>query len=195
MDGDAWFEHGGELGQAERSFAAALRAHAASWPADPARSRLEPPGDGRPLIAWLDVDAPGERLVLLTVGVHLEQGYLRGDRLHNQLFRLPDRPTSLALEASGTADELAGRAAEWFEAILRRPVVRYEWLHAGKVYAFCYLFPDSGETLAQMYNQELSPPGQQGRLIAAGHFHGRGWIDTRGLGHPGRIVRARGERP
>lgn len=195
VDDEAWFEDDGDLGEADRAFAAALRIRATSWPADPTSTRIDSPQLGHALIAWLDVDDPGSNLSLMTVGVHLKGSRLRGDKLHNQLFTLPEEPTSLALEASGNPQKLANRAADWFESILRRPVVRYEWLQAGTVYACRYLFSDTGEGLVQMYNHELAPPGQRDQLIAAGHTKGRGWIDTRGLGQPDRISYVRGDRP
>ena len=66
-------------------------------------------------------------------------------------------------------------------------------LHAGRVYASRHLFADTGEGLSQMYNRPLAPPGQHEQLIAAGHFQGLGWIDTRGLGEPDRIIPLRGD--
>ncbi|WP_440069548.1 hypothetical protein [Streptosporangium sp. OZ121] len=187
-----WFECDEELDEAQHAFVIALRARALTWAADPVDSRLVPPERDYPFVACLNIDAPQENFALLTVGVHLDGHHLRGDRLHNQDFTLPEVPTSLAMEASGSPEELAEQAAGWFEAIIRRPVVRYEWLHAGQVYASRYLFPDTREGLSQMYNRELAPPGQQDRLLAAGHFTGRGWIDTRGLGEPDRVTHVRG---
>jgi hypothetical protein len=96
------------------------------------------------------------------------------------------------MEASGSPQELAERAANWFEMILERPVVRQEWLHSGRIYAVRYLFRDTGEGLSQMYNLELAPSGFRDRLMAAGFTVGRGWIDTRGLGEPDRVIPIRG---
>lgn len=175
-----WFEDDEELGEVERTFAAALQARAATWPRDPAHSRIDPPEHGYPLIAWLDLDAPGTNLSLLTVGVHLEGSRIRGDKLHNQLFTLPDEPTSLAMTATGTPQELADRAADWFEAILRRPVVRHEWLHAGQVYAGKYLFADTEQDLCWSFNDTLAP--RKGPL--------RRPVDQ--LGPPDRILAIRG---
>jgi hypothetical protein len=187
-----WFECDEELDEVQCAFVVALRARALAWVADPVDSRLVPPERGYPLIACLDIDAPQENFVLLTVGVHLEDHRLRGDRIHNQDFTLPEVPTSLAMEASGSPEDLAERAADWFEAIIGHPVVRYEWLHAGQIYASREFFPDTGEGLSQMYNRALAPPGQRDRLMASGHVSGRGWIDTRGLGEPDRVVHVRG---
>lgn len=175
-----WFEDDGELGDDERTFAAALRARAATWPGDPACSQIDSPGHGYPLIAWLDVDAPGEHLSLLTVGVHREGSHIRGDELHNQLFTLPDQPTGLAMTATGSPRVLADRAADWFEAILRRPVARHEWLHAGRAYASRYLFADTGQGLCWSFNDGLAPHKGSARRP----------VDR--LGPPDRIVPIRG---
>lgn len=83
VDDDAWFEDDGDLGEADRAFAAPLRLRATNWPTDPASTRINSPRLGHPLIAWLDVDTPGRNLSLMTVGVHLQGSELRGDKLHN----------------------------------------------------------------------------------------------------------------
>jgi hypothetical protein len=127
--------------------------------------------------------------------VHLNGRTLRGDKLHTQLFTLPDKPTSLVLTATGDPDELAAHAANWFEAILRRQFVRYEWVHDGQVYAHSYLFADTGDMLVAMHNRELCPPGQLDRMAATGHIRGRGWVDTGGLGQPDAITHIRGDVP
>ncbi|MEU7820700.1 hypothetical protein [Catellatospora sp. NPDC049133] len=72
--------------------------------------------------------------------------------------------------------------------------MRYEWLHDGVVYADRYLFADSGEGLTQCYARSLAPQGLTERLVAAGHVHGQGWIQTSGLGVPHRFVHVRGDR-
>ncbi|WP_406635942.1 hypothetical protein [Amycolatopsis sp. WGS_07] len=162
MAADEWFECNGDLGEGERRFVEALRVRAAGWPARPIDSQVDPPGVDLPLVAWLDLSDPAARLVLLTVGVHLDGRTLRGDELHNQLLTLPDTPTSLAVTATGEPGELAARAADWFEAILRRPVVRCEWTHRRQVYAHTYLFADTGEALVAMHNRKLGPPDRSG---------------------------------
>ncbi|MEV4189396.1 hypothetical protein AB0J28_48980 [Streptosporangium canum] len=187
-----WFECDEELDEVQHAFVVALRARAVTWVADPVDSRLVPPEWTYPFIACLTIDAPQENSALLTVGVHLEGQRLRGDRLHHQDFTLPDTPTGLATEASGSPEELAERAADWFEAIIDYSIVRHEWLHAGQVYASRYLFSRTGEGLTHRYNRDLAPPGQQDRLVEAGYVDGRGWLDTRGLGEPDRIIHIRG---
>ncbi|MGW7538408.1 hypothetical protein [Amycolatopsis sp. NPDC054798] len=188
---DEWFEYCGDLSETERRFVEALRVRAAGWRECPLNSRVDPPDAELPLVASLDLTDPASRLVLLTVGVHLDGRTLRGDEVHNQLFTLPDEPTSLAFTATGDPDELAVRAANWFENLLRRPVVRYEWRHRRKVYAHADLFADTSDLLGSMYNRKLCPRGQLERLAATGHLRGRGWVDPRGLGKPDAVVRIR----
>ncbi|MFD2468932.1 hypothetical protein [Amycolatopsis silviterrae] len=163
MAADEWFEYHGDLGEDERRFVEALRVRAAGWPAKPIDSQVDPPSPDLPLVAWLDLSDPAERLVLLTVGVHLDGRTLRGDELHNQLLTLPDVPTSLAFAATGGPSELAASAADWFEAILRRPVVRCEWTHRRQVYACTYLFADTGDRLVIMHNRKLAPSRRRKR--------------------------------
>lgn len=45
-------------------------------------------------------------------------------------------------------------------------------------------FTDYDRTISQLYRKDLVPPGQAEELIAAGHVHGRGWIQTVGLPRP-----------
>jgi hypothetical protein len=189
MDDPEWFDFDGPLTDDERAFLHALRQNSEgqfhAW-----CRRGDPLHYGGALIVGVDVDAP--HVALLTPGVHLEGDRARGDSLHNQTFALPDRPTALAIDVTGSPASVAASVADWLAAIVRRPIVRYEWLHTGGVYAHRYLFADTGEGLVQMYNRQLAPAGQYEELIAARHFHGNGWIDTRGLGEPDRITPVRG---
>jgi hypothetical protein len=169
-----WFGFEGHLGDEERAFLAVLRERTEEW-AKPWCRREDLREDGA-LIVGLDVDAP--EVALLTVGMHLAGNRIRGDRLDHQLFTLPDPPTSLAIEATGSAADLAVHAAGWLGSILRRPIVRYEWQHSGRVYASRYLFADTGEGLVETYDRRLAPPGQREQLIAAGHSRGEGWLST-----------------
>lgn len=189
MGDPEWFDFDGPVTDGERAFLAALRQRVEGR-LRPWCRREDPLHDGGALIVGIHVDdAP--RVALLTAGVHLDDDRIRGDDLDDQHYGLPDRLTSLAIDVTGSPAGLAASVADWFDAILRRPIVRYEWLHTGRVYANRYLFADTGEGLAQMYNRLLAPPGQHEQLIAAGHFHGMGWIDTRGLGEPDRVIPVR----
>ncbi len=191
-----WFEiddPDGEFGfsAAEIAFAAALRERAGSWTVPPAHSWVGRSEDDSSLLALVALSDQGYRISLVDIGVHVIGSTVRGDRLHNQLYFLPDQPTDLAMEATGSPQELAEHTATWFEAVLRKPIVRHEWEHNGQVYAYRYLFADTGEGLCQSYNQTLAPQGQAENLIAAGHVLGRNWIQTSGLGRPNRVVNIR----
>jgi hypothetical protein len=174
VEDEGWFGDDGsidpELSAVELAFVLGLRARAVAWPAEHCYSMLAPPRHGYPLVASLDIDEPDRNHVLLTVGVHFYGDTIRGDRLHNQLFTLPDEPTPLALHACGSAEELAERTADWFEAIMQLPIVRHEWRRSGEVYAHRYLFADSGQGLSEgrIRTRELGPPDQvihiQGRV-------------------------------
>lgn len=189
MDDAEWYEFDGQLTAEEREFLARLRRRTEGR-LRPWCMREGPPSDTGALIVGLHVDAP--EVALITLGAHLEGDRIHGDGLDHQSYTLPGRPTSLALEATGPPADLAARIADWFDTVLLRPIVRYEWLHAGQVFASRYLFADTLEGLSQMYNEKLAPPGQREELIARGHSTGKGWIDTRGLGEPDRIIRIRG---
>ncbi|MFK0238967.1 hypothetical protein [Streptomyces vinaceus] len=192
-----WFEMDpfyteGDFDKAELAFAAALREQAASWDVPHAYSWVGRPEDDSSLLAVIGLSDEGRRMSLIDIGVHLVGSSVRGDSLHNQLYFLPDQPTSLSMNATGSPQELAQRTAAWFENLLRKPVVRHEWEHRGQVYASRYLFADTGEGLVQSYNRSLAPSGQAQALILAGHVRGQGWIQTSGLGRPHRIVSIRG---
>ncbi|MFD3926796.1 hypothetical protein [Streptomyces sp. NPDC058614] len=193
MLGNPWFEiddpeNEFEFNEAELAFAAQLREVAGFWAVAYAHSWVGRPEDDSSLLAFVSLSDESSRLSLVDIGVHVVGSTMRGDQLHNQLYFLPDRPTSLATEASGSPQQLADHAAQWFEAILRKPIVRYEWEHNGRVYAGRYLFADSGQGLSQSYNRLLAPDGQAESLSADGHVTGKGWVRTSGLGRPDRIV-------
>jgi len=135
----------------------------------------------RPLIALLDF------------GVHFSGRRVRGGRLHNQLYHLSGKTPSLSFDARGGVDSLAGKTAAWFETVLRRPVVLHVWTHEGRAYAGRYEFADSHETLGQAYIRSAAPHGQYERVIAAGHVHGRGWLQTAGLPAPDLYSPVRGD--
>lgn len=189
MDDAEWYDFNGQLTADEREFLAALRRRT-DGRLRPWCRREGPPADEGALIVGLDVDAP--EVALITLGVHLDGDRIRGDGLDHQSYTLPGRPTSLALDVTGAPADLAARTADWFDAVLLRPIVRCEWLYSGQVFASRYLFTDTLEGLSQMYNHLLAPPGQREELIAGGYSFGKGWIDTRGLGEPDRVIRIRG---
>ncbi|HEX7160052.1 MAG TPA: hypothetical protein VF223_02320 [Trebonia sp.] len=197
----AWFEvdpsDEAEMSSAEAAFAAALRGHSSAWaPADVDGyvSGFGADGVTEPLVACADLtDHADPPHFLFRAGVHLLGDWVRGDRLHSQLFSLPGCPSSWALDAHGTPERLAESSARWFRMVLGKPVVLYVWLHDDYAYAARYAFADTGETLTQCYNQSLAPAGQAEELIAAGHVHGRGWIQTTGLPAPSCYFHIRGD--
>jgi hypothetical protein len=183
-----------EFTEAERAFAGALRERAEAWSVRHAHNWVgRPEDDDSALLVSVSLSDRERRLSLGNFGVHFTGRRVRGDRLHSQLFYLPEQPTGLALEVSGSPDELADRCAEWFEGVLRKPVVLLEWLHEGAVYAARYVFADTAEGLCQSYDKALAPQGQPEALIASGHVRGRGWIQTAGLGAPDRFLHVRGD--
>lgn len=198
---ETWFvvdpSDAAELSAAELAFAAELRAHSAGWtPTDVSGFIAGREADGvtGPLIACADLTDPGNQdRLLASVGVHLLGDRVRGDRLHSQVQALPARPSAWALDVTGDRDELVAAAAEWFRVVLAKPVVLYVWLRGDRAYAGRYAFADTDETLVQLYTRELAPPGQAEELIAAGHVHGRGWIQTTGLPTPSCYVHVRGD--
>lgn len=176
-----WFatDDDDETDEAQQTVLDVLRARADSdhWPTiDPADTNVAlpdyvsygyplEPGEGSfgRMLAWLDVPDPAQHLSLLTVGAYFTETDMRGDCLHNQLLTLPTEPTSLAVAQAGSPQETAHRAADWFRSILQRPIVRYEWLRAGTVYAHRWLFADSGYSLVEgrVHTGELGPPDRQ----------------------------------
>jgi hypothetical protein len=183
MAENRWFplDDDDEPDEVQASFIDALRERAALWSLTPGDAEVLLPDyvaygyDLQPgetpfgkLLVYADLPGP-ERLSLLTVGAYLDGFTVRGDVLHNQLFTFPGTPTSLAFTASGNPAELAVVTADWFETIWRRPVVRYEWLRRGQVYADRYLFADTGQSLCE------------------------GRVRTANLTTPDRIVHVRGE--
>lgn len=185
--GDEWFEYDGDLGETERRFVEALRIRAAHWRASPLDSRVDPPDADLPLIASLDLSDPVAHCVLMTLGVHLDGRTLRGDEVHNQLFTLPDEPTKLAFAATGEPEELATRAANWFDATLRRPVVRCEWTLTRQI----HLFADTGEIVGDGDGRRFCSPGQLDRMAATGRLDGGRWVDAGGFRQPDLVVRVR----
>jgi hypothetical protein len=111
----------------ELAFVEELRRLTRAWPTQPHDLRMDPPEYEQSMIAWLDICDADENVALLTVGIHVSHGTLRGDQLHNQLLLLPDRPSGLGVSCSGAPERLAVVTDEWLRAILSRPFVRYEW--------------------------------------------------------------------
>lgn len=188
VDDRAWFEvEGGALTTDQLAFLSALRQRL--------DDRLRPycvEESEECLSLVLDVHAPD--IALISVGLELRGRTLRGDRIsvHDRSF--PPSPTSDGFVVAGEPSELAARGADLLQGFALRPVVRHEWLHEGRVFASCYILEDSGERLAQMFRSDWAPPGEEERLIAEGFVFGKGWLQTRGLGEPDRVILVRGAR-
>jgi hypothetical protein len=99
----------------------------------------------------------------------------------------------MTLDVAGGVDLLVERTADWFDGVLRRPIVLYVWLNDGYAYAARFAFADSSETLSQAYARQLAPEGQYEQVIAAGHVHGKGWLQTAGLSTPDLYLHVRGD--
>ncbi|GAA3809729.1 hypothetical protein ACFS5L_44420 [Streptomyces phyllanthi] len=200
METIPWFEYDDEddLGTAQREFADVLADRARSWPVDPLSTVLLPLPHTpyRQLLTYLDIDDPERNQVVLTIGAHFDGTVVHADKLHNQNFTLPETgtETEFAFSATGSPTDLARRTADWFEAILDRPLVRCEWLYAGKRYAVRYEYANTGRGLCEGFEDTLAPSELRKRLTAEGVVRGRGRINRAGLGEPHRIVRVRGNR-
>jgi hypothetical protein len=186
----------GEITEAEQGFLARLRERTAPLAATESVDEIEGGAarfDGV-LAVCLSLGDPDEPRHLIDFGVHFSGNRVRGDRMHNQFPALTEPPTNLALDATDTIEELAEVSADWFGAILRKPVMLYVWLNADwYVYAARFAFADTDQTLIQCYNNQLAPRGQAKELIAAGHVHGREWIQTTGLPAPHYYLHIRGD--
>jgi hypothetical protein len=196
-----WFEvdprDAAEMSSAELAFAAALRAHSSAWTTtnvDGYVAGYAADGLEEPLVAYaVPTDPANPNRHLISVGVHLLGDRVRGDRLHSQALSLPERPSSWAFDSTGTHDQLAEASVHWFRRVLDKPIVLYVWLHDGYAYAARYAFADTGETLIQYYERKFAPAGQAEELIAAGHVHGKDWIQTVGLPTPSCYLHIRGD--
>lgn len=193
-----WFEYDeDDLNVAQRAFTDVLAERARLWLVDPDDTAVVPPAraSDRELIVWLDVVDPQRNQGILTVGAHFNGTVVHADKLHNQLFSLPEEATEYAFTAVGNPAELAERTAAWFEAILVRPLVRCEWQHVGQTYAVRYEFADTGRGLVEGFNDALAPRRLRKRLAAEGIVRGRGRINRAYLGEPDMIASVRGDRP
>src|SRR6478609_4706760 len=123
-----------DLPKAYKEFLDALRPRTGSWPfAALALLPLDVPDEpGVPVMVCLTISDREASMSLMSIGVYFDGWRLRGDHLHNQSYELPDMPTPDAINAEGRPDELAARAADWFEDLLRRPLVRREWWSRGR---------------------------------------------------------------
>lgn len=197
MLAESWFlsddpETEAELDGAERAFVAALRERAEAWAVAPAVSWVARPDDDSSLVVVVGI-GDGSLGWPQRLGLHLTGSSVSGDRLvHQNFYWLQEPRTRLGLEATGSPRVLAALAADWFERILRMPVVRHEWYHDGRLYASRCLIAGDGDGRCDGYDNDLAPPGQHEHLKAVGAEEAGYWIRSGALGPPDRVVALRG---
>ncbi|WP_143687142.1 hypothetical protein [Streptomyces sp. TLI_171] len=190
MSENPWFcppryYHWYRFGPGELAFLSELRKCTAFWIIPETHSEVLRNEDEAALVAVAQVSDPESGTGLATFGVHMAGPTVRGDLVSGHsyaMYYLPDEPTSLAMEATGNSRVLAEAAAAWFEAVLQKPVVRYEWDHDGQVYARLYEFADTGQGLVEMYNRNLAPHEVTESLLTYNHEANRSWVDVGELG-------------
>jgi len=70
------------------------------------------------------------------------------------------------MEFSGSPEELALRACEWFEWLLTLPIERWEWLDDGELVFREWFFPPTGETLYHLsYSGRPCPARPRDRVV------------------------------
>ncbi|AZM93913.1 hypothetical protein [Streptomyces sp. W1SF4] len=198
MDEIPWFEYEeDDLDVAQRAFVDVLADRAASWLVDPLDTVVLPSAHtlNSQLIAYLDIGDTQRNCGVLTVGACFDGSLVRGGRLHNQDFTVQQAASEFTFDAAGCPAELGSKAAEWFEAVLARPLVRWEWHHKGRMYAVRYEYADTGRGLSEGFEDSLAPDELRKRLAADGVTRGRGRINRAGLGQPDVIAHVRGVRP
>jgi hypothetical protein len=124
------------------------------------------------VLAGLNPAIPGQGVY----GASHVRGSLHRGPLHPSIshFLCPWSP-GLEYDEDGSPEALAHRAADWFEALLRRPVVLWLWStprrgHAPSYYAGRFEFADTGDLLAERYDHDRAPAAQVARIREAGHF-------------------------
>ncbi|MFE5485934.1 hypothetical protein [Streptomyces sp. NPDC056527] len=158
-------EYGGEpwdFDPDELDFIAGLQARAESWTAALAHTGVGRPEDDSSLLVHLALIDDERNTLLGEWAVHFYGGHVEAGTVCDQLFNLHERPDRGYFRASGTTEELAERCAEWFEAVLERPVSRTEWHHQGQEYATSWHFADTLESLAGRTSRSLAPTPHSG---------------------------------
>ncbi|GHJ42989.1 hypothetical protein Cs7R123_03310 [Catellatospora sp. TT07R-123] len=147
-------EEPGVLTAPEAEFVGELRRLAASWTVPVTGSFVTRHDDENDIADALAVVVQIEGCAW---GASLVDGTtLTCGELHNQLY-YPLPGDSAAFTVAGQPADLARDAAQWLEALLRRPVVRLQWLHRGQVYRERCMFADTGRLQWTMYNNTLAP--------------------------------------
>ncbi|WP_431037698.1 hypothetical protein ACQYWQ_25195 [Streptomyces sp. P6-2-1] len=175
MDGARWFEDEGpagddeepwEFSEADLSFLAALRARAAAWRVPRAPHHVGRSEDEASLLVRVGLADEEYHLVLGEWAVHFYGAYVLAGKVGDQLYNLHESPAYGSFRATGTAEDLAGRCADWFERLLSRPVVREEWPSEDGRHAVRWEFADTGEPLVSRYPLPCdgSPPAHRHRV-------------------------------
>lgn len=187
--GAPWFQLAfpqrvGELSADDQTFVGVLRERAAVWDFgwhDAWVYGWDDDDDRPGVVASLDLKAPGQNFF----GASYVRGELHCGPLHPNITHFW-HPWSPGLEHDdyGSPEALAHRAADWLEALLRRPVVLWLWStpgsgHPPSYYAGRYEFADTGDLLAERYDDERAPAAQTARIRAAGHVVD--WAREQGL--------------
>ncbi|GAA2363320.1 hypothetical protein [Dactylosporangium salmoneum] len=186
---DDWFPAGDEFTEPEAAFVLALREGARELPAAGAGSEVFRNEHDGSVVAEVSIRDQTE---LLSVGLHLLDGRLRGDQLDSHTYLPPEEPSPLAMPAPAAHDEL-GPPLAWLESLLRRPVELLVWRHNGTPYAARYQFTDTTEGLVEAFAEDWAPPGLFDRLRREGGTRGKGgsWVRTAALPDPDSVVPVR----
>ncbi len=129
-----WFDLDGDRGlpssAADVAFLRALRERAMTreWDCDSEETFgfHAPHGDGLILVVGLSFTDYETSKALMTFALTFNGNRVFGDRVHDQTYEFTGR-TEAAFEYSGPGEQLADRAAEWFEELLTWPIERREW--------------------------------------------------------------------
>ncbi|MEV7417202.1 hypothetical protein [Streptomyces sp. NPDC089919] len=121
-DPEEYGEEPWDFDETELAFLEALRARAADWRVPWTPSQVGRPEDDSSLLVHVTLVDEARRAVRGEWAVHFHGTHVRAGRVCDQLFNLHPSPDRDFLQASGTAEDLARRCADWFEEVLGRPV-------------------------------------------------------------------------
>lgn len=190
-----------ELSADDRAFAATVRERAANWDGawpDGFTDAWEDDDDRTGVIACLDLTVVGHLFGAAYVQGRLHCGPVHPDLTH---FWGPWSP-GLECDGHGSPQVLAHQAVDWFETLLRRPVVLWLWQckrfgRAPAFYAGRYEFADGGDLIAEWYDPDCAPAVETARAREGGYFV-ESWLGprltTETLTHPDAFRFVRGDR-
>lgn len=135
-----WFEFGDDEAEVcppfQREFLRVVRDRARDWPCSPESTYVlfwaadeadgnEPP-PGREHMR-LVIDLSNRQSIFLSLGALLEGDTVLCTQLHAcTLTPAEERADIVPRSATGSAEELAGFTADWFDAVLRLPLLEYD---------------------------------------------------------------------